>query len=148
MQGSLTQLIHALQEARARTLELVADLSDEQMTGQRLAIVNLLRWEIAHVAWFQEYWVLRHLRQLAPVLDQGDRLYDSARVAHDTRWDLPLPSKTETISYMQRILDRVLEQTKADAAREVARDANGYDEAYFLSTADMPFVLITKCGRT
>lgn len=148
----ITQLILALQEARARTLELVADLSDEQMTGQRLAIVNPLRWEIAHVAWFQEYWVLRHLRQLEPVFDQGDRLYDSACVAHDTRWDLPLPSKAETISYMQRILDRVLEQTKAGAARGVARAANGYDEAYFLQLAlfheDMHAEAITYTRQT
>src|ERR1041384_4602024 len=90
---STIQLIQALQEARTRTLELVADLSDEQMIGPRLAIVNPLRWEIAHVAWFQEYWILRHLRQLAPVWDEADQMYDSARIAHDTRWDLPLPSK-------------------------------------------------------
>lgn len=144
----ITQLTLALQEARARTLELVADLSDEQMMGQRLAIVNPLRWEIAHVAWFQEYWVLRHLRQLEPVFDQGDRLYDSARVAHDTRWDLPLPSKAETINYMQRIFDRVLEQTRAGAAR----DANGYDEAYFLQLAlfheDMHAEAITYTRQT
>src|SRR2546423_6835372 len=110
---SNSELIRALQEARARTLELVADLSDEQMIGPRLAIVNPLRWEIAHIAWFQEYWVLRHLRRLAPVLSQGDQLYDSARVAHDTRWDLPLPSKAATLDYLQQILDRVLEQTRA-----------------------------------
>jgi gamma-glutamyl hercynylcysteine S-oxide synthase len=125
------QLIRALQEARERTLELVADLSDEQMLGERLSIVNPLRWEIAHVAWFQEYWILRHLRQLEPVWDAADKMYDSARIAHDTRWDLPLPSKAETIGYMQQILDRVLEQTTANTACEI----NGYDETYFLQLA-------------
>ncbi|MDQ3013193.1 MAG: SUMF1/EgtB/PvdO family nonheme iron enzyme [Acidobacteriota bacterium] len=144
----ITQLIHDLQEARARTLELVADLSNEQMIGPRLAIVNPLCWEIAHVAWFQEYWVLRHLRQLDPVLTHGDSLYNSAHVAHDTRGNLPLPSKAETIDYMQRILDRVLEQTKAAAAR----DANGYDEAYFLRLAlfheDMHAEAITYTRQT
>ncbi|HEY6404441.1 MAG TPA: selenoneine synthase SenA [Blastocatellia bacterium] len=142
------QLIHALQEARARTLELVSDLSDEQMIGPRLAIVNPSRWEIAHVAWFQEYWVLRHLRQLEPVWDVADRLYDSARIAHDTRWDLPLPSKAETLGYTQQILERVLEQLAAGAAR----DANGYDEAYFLQLAlfheDMHAEAITYTRQT
>src|SRR5499433_2496604 len=87
------QLLLALQEARARTLELVDDLNDEQMIGPRLAIVNPLRWEIAHVAWFQEYWVLRHLCGRPPILADGDTLYDSAKIAHDTCWDLPLRSK-------------------------------------------------------
>jgi iron(II)-dependent oxidoreductase len=145
---STGQLIGALQEARARTLALVADLSDEQMVGPRLAIVNPLRWEIAHVAWFQEYWVLRHLRQLEPTLSQGDQLYDSARVAHDTRWDLPLPSTAATLNYMQRILDRVLEQTQTNAARAV----NGYDETYFLQLAllheDMHAEAITYTRQT
>ena len=71
--ASISDLIPALQEARARTLDLVADLSDEQMLGPRLDIVNPLRWEVAHVAWFQEYWVLRHLRGLEPVWKDWDQ---------------------------------------------------------------------------
>src|SRR5262249_15997846 len=115
-----SQLIGHLQEARARILDLVADLDDEQMIGPRLAVVNRLGWEIANVASFQEFWLLGHLRGLeairpAPHLDP-DKLYDSARVAHDTRWDLPLPSKLETIAYMRRILDRVIEETMKGAA--------------------------------
>jgi gamma-glutamyl hercynylcysteine S-oxide synthase len=142
------QLILALREVRDRTLELVADLNDEQMIGPRLAIVNPLRWEIAHAAWFQEYWILRYLRQLEPIWDEADQMYDSARIPHDTRWDLPLPTKTETIDYMQRILERVVEQTAANAACE----ANGYDDAYFLQLAisheDMHAEAITYTRQT
>jgi gamma-glutamyl hercynylcysteine S-oxide synthase len=148
------QLISHLQEARARLLDLVADLDDGQMTGARLAVVNPLRWEIAHVAFFQEFWLLRHLRGFdairpAPHLDP-DKLYDSARVAHDTRWDLPLPSKRETIAYMRRILDRVIEETMKGAG--YLRDADGYDEAYFLELAllheDMHSEAITYTRQT
>ncbi|HEX9423416.1 MAG TPA: DinB family protein, partial [Pyrinomonadaceae bacterium] len=102
------QLLDALQETRARTLELVADLNDEQMMGPRLQIVNPLRWEIAHVAWFQEIWILRHLGRHPPILQHGDKLYDSARVSHDTRWDLLLLTRDETLSYMQQVLERVI----------------------------------------
>src|SRR5881275_1155608 len=56
------QLVDLLREARARTLELVADLTDQEMIGPQLPIVNPMRWEIGHVAWFQEKWTLRHLR--------------------------------------------------------------------------------------
>src|SRR5919197_6702229 len=117
--------IEALQDARRHTLDLIADLDDAQMIGPRLDIVNPLRWEIGHVAWFQEYWVLRRLRRLEPILSQGDALYDSARIAHDTRWDLPLPSKAETMDYMRRVLDHVRDQHAVD----------GDDEAYFLHLA-------------
>src|SRR5262249_14621055 len=34
--------------------------------------------------------------------------YDSARVAHDTRWDLPLPSRAETLAYIAEVLERSL----------------------------------------
>src|SRR5262249_58038289 len=104
-QHTTSRLIDHLQEARARLLDLVADLDDEQMIGPRLAIVNPLRWEIAHVAFFQEFWLLRHLRGFdairpAPHLDP-DKLYDSARVAHHPPLELPLPSDRETIAYMR-----------------------------------------------
>src|SRR5713226_8483518 len=108
--SSLTlECIRGLRDARRRTMELVTDLGDEEMIGPRLAIVNPLRWEIGHVAWFQEYWLLRHLNGWAPFLAHGDALYDSAKVAHETRWDLPLPSNKETMAYMQRVLDQVID---------------------------------------
>jgi iron(II)-dependent oxidoreductase len=112
-----------LLDARSRTLALVQDLSDEQMIGPTLAIVNPPLWEIGHVAWFQERWVLRHLRGEAPLLEGGDRLYDSAKVPHDSRWDLELPSRQETLRYMQLVLDRVLERLPAGEASA--------DETYF-----------------
>src|SRR5262245_21304299 len=67
-----------LRDSRARTLDLVLDLDDARWMGPRLAIVNPIRWEIGHVAWFQEHWVLRHTRGEAPILPGGDALYDSA----------------------------------------------------------------------
>lgn len=124
-------MIEALKEARARTLELVSDLSEEQSMGPRLQIVNPLRWEIGHVAWFQEFWILRHLGSRQPILKHGDELYDSARVAHDTRWDLPLLNRDETFDYMGQVLERVIEQTSVGT--HSLSDAEGYDENYFLN---------------
>ena len=124
------QLIEALVETRARTLDLINDLSDEQLVGPRLQIVNPLQWEIGHLAWFQEFWVLRHFGDQPPILSSGDDLYDSARVAHDTRWDLPLPGREKTLAYMQRVLERVIDQAGDDAG---LADAEGYNQDYFLN---------------
>src|SRR6476660_8795820 len=96
---SIPGLLQSLCEARVRTLDLVSDLDDQQLIGPRLSIVNPLRWEIGHVAYFQEFWCLRHFQGEPPILTEGDDLYDSARVSHDTRWDLELPSRRETLEF-------------------------------------------------
>lgn len=102
-----------VRDARARTLDLVADLADEQLMGPRLAIVNPLLWEIGHVAWFQEKWALRHAANQPPISPKVDSLYDSAAIAHDTRWDLMLPSRGDTLAYLTVVRDAVLERIEA-----------------------------------
>jgi iron(II)-dependent oxidoreductase len=103
-------------EARQRTWELVSDLNDDQLLGPRLAILNPLLWEIGHIAWFQEKWVLRKGGITASVRPDADALYDSAAVAHDTRWGLLLPKRDETIAYMRAVRDHVVEQLRHQAA--------------------------------
>src|SRR6267143_5967269 len=124
------QLIDALKETRARTLELVDDLNEEQLIGPRLQIVNPLRWEIGHVAWFQEFWCLRLFGNQSPILKHIDELYDSALVAHDTRWELPLLERDDTLAYMRQTLERVIEQASCGSG---GLDAQGYDRDYFLN---------------
>lgn len=97
-------------DARERTIELVADLTDAQIRGPRLAIVNPLLWEIGHVAWFQEKWVLRTTCGEKPIREDADALYDSIAIPHDVRWDLPLPTRTATLSYMRAVRDRIVDR--------------------------------------
>lgn len=107
---SASELIQSLMDARKRTVELVADLTEEQMIGPRLTIVNPPLWEMGHIAWFQEFWALRHLRKEMPLIEGIDRLYNSAEVIHDSRWDLALPSHEKTLEYMQTVLERVIDR--------------------------------------
>jgi gamma-glutamyl hercynylcysteine S-oxide synthase len=105
---SSPELTEWVRDARRQTWALIADLSDEQLLGQPLAITNPLLWEIGHITWFQEKWVLRRLGQPS-LRANADALYDSAAVPHDVRWDLPLLARQKTLAYMQAVLDRVLE---------------------------------------
>jgi EgtB-related family protein len=118
------RLAAALREVRERTLGLIADLDEKQMIGPRLAIVNPPLWEIGHIAWFTEFWLLRHLKKQPPLLPNGDQLYNSSDVAHDTRWELLLPARDRTLNYMGEVFDRALEGLAA--SRELYAD-----ESYF-----------------
>ncbi len=113
------ELAHWVYDARQRTIELVADLNDEQLLGPRLAIINPFLWEIGHVAWFQEKWVLRGAAGEPPIRADGDSLYDSSAIPHDTRWDLPLPSREDTLAYMRAVRDRVIERIDRGPLRDL-----------------------------
>ncbi|MDX1631129.1 MAG: selenoneine synthase SenA [Thermoanaerobaculia bacterium] len=98
-----------VRDSRSRTIRLVDDLSDSQLMAKPLEIINPLLWEIGHVAWFHERWVLRHALGREPIRDDADALYDSMAIPHDTRWDLPLPSREETYRYMEAVREEILE---------------------------------------
>jgi iron(II)-dependent oxidoreductase len=116
---SCAQLAEWVRDARQRTCALVADLKDSELMGPRLPMVNPLLWEIGHVAWFQEEWVLRRTGTFDSIRPDADALYDSAAIAHDSRWELPLPGREETLRYLERVCDRVVEQlTRREPSRE------------------------------
>jgi gamma-glutamyl hercynylcysteine S-oxide synthase len=112
-----------LLDARNHTRALTDDLEGAHELGPRLGIVNPPLWELGHIAWFQEYWCLRFRNGQAPrpsMIENADALYDSAIVAHGTRWDLPLLSWRDMRGYQDEVLRRVLEtlaQAKLDEQR-------------------------------
>ena len=103
--------------ARERTLEYAHAMEARDLLGPQLAIVNPPLWEIGHVAWFQEYWCLRH-REWGEagrsLLANGDALYVSSTVPHATRWSLPLPALEATLGYLERVLHGVLERLERE----------------------------------
>jgi len=99
--------------SRDHFARVTSAIEGERLLGPKLAIVNPPLWEIGHVGWFQEHWCLRwnQGRALAPsILPGADQLYDSSNVAHDTRWDLPLPNLAATRAYLANVLERTLER--------------------------------------
>jgi iron(II)-dependent oxidoreductase len=132
--SSMTEsLIAELQSARAKMRATADDLGGEREFGPCLPIVNPPRWEVGHVAWFQEYWCLRRAEpdryskaRSASILPNADSLYNSASVPHDSRWGLPLPSFQDTLAYREAVLSRLCER--------LDKGASG-DDAYFARLA-------------
>lgn len=124
----LVEPLHSLEKdltaSRERITRIAAAFEGERLLGPRLAIVNPPLWEIGHLGWFQERWCLRHrpdgtLKE--SILENADQLYDSSAVAHDTRWDLPLPSLQATKDYLSNVLDGVLERLHREPEDEALR---------------------------
>jgi len=115
------QLAEWVQDARQRTMDLIVDLDDEQLLGPVLPTVNPLLWEVGHLSWFSERFVLREALQEPPVLPQADVLYDSGAIPHDTRWHLQLPTREQTLDYMAQVRDRTVERLLEPGCTDVVR---------------------------
>lgn len=133
----------ALQDARRQTLALFEALAaagyDRAAHVPRLPILNPPLWELGHVAWFAEWFVLREAAGSEPgaagrpsLLAQGDRWFDSSMVAHDRRWALDLPADALT-----RYCREVLENIRAWLARADDDDAALYPYRLVLAHEDM-----------
>jgi len=98
-------LADALRDSRRRTLALGFALDDREWQVPRQAGVNPPAWELAHIAWFAEFWILRGphtpgadglLQAARPARHAGpDALLDSARLPHAARWTAALPSRAD-----------------------------------------------------
>jgi iron(II)-dependent oxidoreductase len=114
-------LAEAVRDGRDRAIDLVADLSYEQLIGPQLPTVNPLLWEVGHLAWFQEKFVLRQAAGAPPLVPYGDSIWDSGAIPHDTRWRLALPSRSQTLEYMREVGERVAECVLRPGATDVVR---------------------------
>src|SRR5678815_117797 len=52
-------LAAALRDSRATTLALTMDRDDDAWRVPMQPGVNLVAWELGHLAWFAEFWILR-----------------------------------------------------------------------------------------
>jgi ergothioneine biosynthesis protein EgtB len=115
----------ALLDSRSSTLRTFATYERSlRATGLQIPYseeVNPPLWELGHVGWFQEYWIGRNPQRglgiavdpetprTASHLANADDLYDSSRIEHTIRWQLPLPGVGETRGYLARTLDQTLQ---------------------------------------
>ena len=116
-----TRLSAWLAQAQELTRNLTRIVDGKPPAVPMLAIVNPPLWELGHIAWFQEFWLHRGGDFAAPsILAHADRWYDSARVAHDTRWALDLPDAQATRAYADTVYARtqsLLDCDELDDAR-------------------------------
>lgn len=111
----IAALEEALVSARKYTMAIYCGLPDSYWvpaTFPYLQIVNPPLWELAHIAWFAEYFCLRWRNEAGEecppcLLERGDELFDSARVAHPSRWTNDYPTRERILWYLDESLHSV-----------------------------------------
>lgn len=124
--ATASELAHALQDARERSLHLFEGLlaAGVAQAAPGLAPAEAAGpvWELGHVAWFAEWFVLREATSTdataarrASLLSRGDDWFDShARAVSGSTGELPAPGPLKT--YCHEVLDRVLDKlSRADS---------------------------------
>ena len=128
--ASPEQLAEALQDARNYTLALfdcfLSAGLDASARVPYLATLNPPLWELGHIAWFSEWFVLREAHSSLPtaaqhpsLLPKADSWFDSSTVAHSIRWQLDLPDVAALKKYGDEVFNRILDKLQRDASTDL-----------------------------
>ena len=73
------EIRHELERGRAATAEILEPVSDEGLAASIAPDVPPLVWSFAHVARFEELWILRTVGGAGPIPDVHEHVYDAFR---------------------------------------------------------------------
>lgn len=108
------RLARELTTARDRTLRLV-EFDDAELHRQYDPLMSPLVWDLAHIGWQEELWLLRGNDPGRPgLLDPAvERCYDAFLNSRASRVDLPLLSPAEARSYCSTVRSKALDRLDA-----------------------------------
>ena len=98
-----------MEEARRRTLQLVAPLSDSELNTVYSPILSPLAWDMGHIANFEELWLVQTVGGREPLHGELGRLYDAIENPRATRNELPILRGDELRSYLEDVRERALD---------------------------------------
>jgi iron(II)-dependent oxidoreductase len=105
----LAPVAAALEEARERTLALVAPLSDADVETAHSPLMSPLVWDLAHIAAYEDLWLV-HRFAGAPLLEPDlAAMYDAFETPRAVRGDLPLLDREQARAYLDGVRARVLD---------------------------------------
>jgi len=118
---SLKDLVGELEMARRHSIDLVADLTPQQVDWRPHANSSAIAWHLGHQAAVGHYMV-RNLTAAEPPIDREfDQIFDSATVEPDRS---PLPPLAAIVDYR----DAVAASTKATLDRIIERRVQAPDQ--------------------
>src|SRR5215216_3568766 len=89
-----------LEEARARTLLLLAPLSDYELRTQHDSLMSPILWDLGHIAHFEELWLTRNLDGPIEFVEMPG-LYNPFEHPRKERGKLALPGLAHSVEVME-----------------------------------------------
>jgi iron(II)-dependent oxidoreductase len=102
------ELAAELETARRRTLALAEPVDDGDLAKQHSPLMSPIAWDLAHVGYFEELWLVRRVGGLPPLAEHGD-LYDALSHARSERGELPILDPGQARAYLDAVRARTLD---------------------------------------
>lgn len=116
-----TRALEALETSRRRLLDLLQPLPPEVLVAQHSELMSPAVWDVAHVANYEEQWLVRALGEPGLSGPEVDRLYDALRNPRPTRGALPLLGVDEAFAYAAKVRTRALRRLDAVSDEDFGR---------------------------
>ena len=98
----------ALADARQRTLDLLAPLTADEITAQHSPLMSPLVWDLAHIAHYEELWLLRELNAGTATDPRFDDVYDAFKHPRAERPSLDILDPGAAREFGETVRTRVL----------------------------------------
>jgi gamma-glutamyl hercynylcysteine S-oxide synthase len=116
-----------LSAARARTMQIVAPLSEADLARQHSRLMSPIAWDLGHIGHFEEVWLLPATAESPTFEGEPAPIYDALTTPRAERSKLPLPAVSEVWARLRSVRERVeqhfLEAQRGERASSLAAAA-------------------------
>ncbi len=98
-----------LRDARARTLAIVASISETDLERVHSTLMSPLVWDLGHIAAFEDLWMVHRFGGRPLLREDLADVYDAFETPRSGRGELPFLRPPEARAYLEQVRDRTLE---------------------------------------
>src|SRR5436309_13773411 len=114
-------VLQALDEARERTLALVASVSDDDLERVHSPLMSPLVWDLGHIAAFEDLWLVHRYGERPMLRADLAAVYDAFETPRADRGDLPFLDPAAAREYLAEVRATALEVIQEQGIGEGTR---------------------------
>jgi iron(II)-dependent oxidoreductase len=103
------RIVEALEEARRRTLALVASVSEADLERVHSPLMSPLVWDLAHIAAYEDLWLVHRHGERPLLREDLAAMYDAFETPRALRGDLELLGPAQAREYLDEIRARTID---------------------------------------